>query len=172
MRGFCFGLLFLLLSGGCQRLGAPAEPGAATANRQDTRPPAPDFTLPTAAGDSLTLSSRRGSFVLLDFRAADCADCRAENANLRKMYGQFRSRGLAIVSVWANSDPAEWRRAVAADSLAWPQVLDRPANPVAQAYAVDARPATVLLDPHGHELARNLHGRDLGQKIAEYIPLD
>ena len=171
MRSFCFGLLLLLL-GGCQRLGAPAEPGAASANRQDTRPPAPDFTLLTATSDSFTLSSLRGSYVLLDFRTADCAACRAENANLRKIYGQFHSRGLAIVSVWAATDPAGWQRAVAADSLAWPQVLDRPAGPVARAYEVDASPATVLLDPHGQELARNLYGRDLGQKISEYIPLD
>ena len=167
-----FGLLLLVLLGNCQRLGAPAEPGAAAANRQDTRPPVPDFTLPTATGDSLTLSRLQGRYVLLDFRATDCADCRAQNANLRKIYGQFRSRGLAIVSVWAATDRAGWLRAVAADSLGWPQVLDRPMNPVARAYEVDERPATVLLDPHGHELARHLHGRDLGQKISEYIPLD
>ena len=172
MRGFNFGLVFLLLLGSCQRIGAPATAGAAAINRQDARLPAPDFTLPTAAGDSLTLSQLRGSYVLLDFRAADCAACQAENANLRKVYGQFRSRGLATVSVWKAVDLAGWQRAVATDSLAWPQVLDRPENSVAQAYEVAARPATVLLDPHGRELARDLHGRELGQKISEYIPLD
>ncbi|MBT9394195.1 TlpA family protein disulfide reductase [Hymenobacter sp. NST-14] len=171
MRGFCFGFLVLLL-GGCQRLGAPAEPGAATVNRQATRPPAPDFTLPTATADSLTLRSWRGSYVLLDFRAADCAPCRAENANLRKLHQQFHSRGLQIVSVWAHAHGADWARVAAADSLRWPQVLDRPTNPVARAYEVETRPATVLLDPRGQELARNLFGRDLGQKIAAYIPLD
>lgn len=170
MRGYYPGFFLFLLLGSCQRLGAPATPGAATQNRQDARPSSPDFTLPTTAG-TLTLSSLRGSYVLLDFRTDGCAQCTAENANLRKLYGQFRSRGLAIVSVWLDARPPAQP---AADSLGWLQVFDARglAGGTAQAYEIKQVPATVLLDPRGHELARGLRGRDLGQKISEYIPLD
>lgn len=163
--------VLLLLLGGCQRLGAPATPGEATQNRRDNRPTAPDFTLPTAPGAPLTLSKLRGSYVLLDFRAPGCAECAAETANLRKIYGQFHHRGLVMVSVWQAPDPAVGRAAVAAAELPWAQVLDQPGE-AGRAYNVKQHPTSVLLDPHGYELARNLRGRDLGQKISEYIPLD
>ncbi|WP_242478784.1 peroxiredoxin family protein [Hymenobacter lapidiphilus] len=164
-----------MLLGSCQRLGAPATPGAASQNRRDNRPASPDFSLPTADGKQLDLSSLRGSYVLLDFRTADCADCQAENANLRKIYGQFHHRGLVIVSVWLDADQVAGH--AAADSLRavrWLQVFDSegPQAGTAKAYEVKQLPTAVLLDPRGYELARNLRGRDLGQKISEYIPLD
>ncbi|SDY65799.1 peroxiredoxin family protein [Hymenobacter psychrophilus] len=171
MRGYYPGFFLFLLLGSCQRIGAPATPGAATQNRRDTRPASPDFTLPTAADKQLVLSSLRGSYVLLDFRAAGCAECQAENANLRKLYSQFYHRGLVIVSVWQTADPAAWRATVAAEALPWSQVLDS-SGEAARAYEVSQQPTAVLLDPQGYELARNLQGRDLGQKISEYIPLD
>ncbi|NVO32531.1 peroxiredoxin family protein [Hymenobacter lapidiphilus] len=161
----------LLLLGSCQRLGAPATPGAATQNRRDNRPASPDFDLPTAAGKQLTLMSLRGSYVLLDFRAVGCTECAAENANLRKLYDQFSHRGLVIVSVWQASDQAEWRTALTAEELPWAQALDL-SGETARAYEVQPPPVAVLLDPRGHELARNLRGRNLGQKISEFIPLD
>ncbi|MBT2557575.1 TlpA family protein disulfide reductase [Hymenobacter sp. ISL-91] len=155
----------------CQRLGAPATPGEATQNRRDNRPASPDFDLPTAADKPLTLQSLRGSYVLLDFRAVGCAECGAENANLRKLYDQFSHRGLVIVSVWGASSQAEWRAALAAEELPWAQALDL-SGETARAYKVQQPPVAVLLDPRGYELARNLRGRNLGQKISEYIPLD
>ncbi|OWP64057.1 alkyl hydroperoxide reductase [Hymenobacter amundsenii] len=171
MRGLCSGLLLLLFTAACQRLGAPARSGTAAVTREQTRPLSPDFALSTTAGAPRMLHQLRGSYVLLDFRAHNCAACRAENANLRKVYGQFHSRGLEVVSVFLDDNPAG---SVAADSLEWPVVsaaqgLD---GTIARAYGVQQVPLTVLLDPQGHELARDLRGRALGQKIAEFIPLD
>lgn len=170
MRAFYLGLLLLLLLGSCQRLGAPATPGDATENRRDNRPASPDFTLPTT-DTTLTLRRLRGSYVLLDFRAPGCAECAAQNANLRKIYGQFSSRGLVMVSVWNAADPAAWRAALSAEPLPWAQALDQ-SGEVSRAYGVKQPPVAVLLDPRGYELARNLRGTDLGQEISVHIPLD
>ncbi len=172
MRGFCSGLLLLLLMGACQRLGAPAQSGTAAVTREQTRPLSPDFALSTTAGSPQMLHQLRGSYVLIDFRAHDCPACQAENANLRKIYRQFHSRGLEIVSVFLDDSPSS--SMATADSLNWAVVgaaqgLD---GTIARAYGVQQVPLTVLLDPQGHELVRDLRGRELAQKISEYIPLD
>ncbi|MET4104680.1 TlpA disulfide reductase family protein [Hymenobacter sp. UYP22] len=168
-----------LVWAGCQR---PAtSPGvvppdsapkpAATAPRAAL---APEIELPAADGSRLKLSSLRGKYVLVDFWASWCRPCREESPNLRKIYGQFHSRGLEIVSVSLDDNRARWHQAIAADELTWYHVSDLRGwqNAAARAYGVRAIPYSVLLDPEGRVLATNLRGRALGQKISEYIPLD
>ncbi|UYZ64018.1 AhpC/TSA family protein [Hymenobacter weizhouensis] len=133
---------------------------------------APDFTLPTVAGQSFTLSSLRGKYVLVDFWASWCGPCRQENPRLRKLYGQYQSRGLEIVSVSVDSDAGKWQKAVTQDQLPWPQVSDlkgwdsRPA----QLYGVLAVPTTVLIDPNGRILSRNLRAEALEKRLAQLLP--
>mgnify|MGYP002780764749 CR=1 FL=1 len=172
-------LLVAYLLAACQRITPPnqaaeAATQAAVAELAGAAEVAPDFTLPTPDGQALTLSSLRGKYVLVDFWASWCGPCRAESPNLRKIYGQFHGRGLEIVSVSLDVDGRKWRRAIQDDSLTWHHVSDLRGweSKGARAYAITAIPYNVLLDPQGRVLARNLHGRALGQKISAYIPLD
>ena len=174
MRCAVVGLCVLLTA--CQR---PSGPAATTSLGAGELPAAsvrraPDFTLPTAAGQPFTLSSLRGRYVLLDFWASGCVPCQAETSNLRKLHGQFYSRGLEIVRVSLDEDPARWHDAVAADTMAWLHVSDLRGrrSAAARAYRVRTLPYSVLLSPEGQVLATDLHGRAMGQKISGYIPLD
>jgi thiol-disulfide isomerase/thioredoxin len=51
---------------------------------------APDFTLQTFDGDSLTLSQQRGKVVLINFWASWCGPCRTEAPDLNAIWGEYR----------------------------------------------------------------------------------
>ena len=174
MRYAVLGFLAVLM--GCQRPSVPAAPATAETGELPAAPVrrGSDFASTTAAGQPFTLSSLRGRYVLLDFWASGCVPCQVETASLRKLHGQFHSRGLDIVRVSLDEDPARWHEAVAADTMAWLHVSDGRGrrSAAARAYRVRTLPYSVLLSPEGQVLATNLYGRAMGQKISGYIPLD
>ena len=130
---------------------------------------APDFSQETPEGEPLRLSDLRGKVVLIDFWASWCGPCRAENPNVVKVYEKYREKGFEILGVSLDNKRDRWLKAIKADELTWPQVSDLKGwqNEVAQAYGVHSIPQTILLDPEGKIIARNLRGQRLEQKLAE-----
>jgi peroxiredoxin len=61
---------------------------------------APDFTLPSTSGDKVSLSSLRGTPVLLAFfPLAFSGTCTAELCDMRDDYDQFAARGVTILPI-------------------------------------------------------------------------
>ena len=60
---------------------------------------APDFTLPDTDGVDFSLSDLKGKYVLLDFWAAWCKPCRAENPNVLRMYNKYGGENFEILGV-------------------------------------------------------------------------
>jgi thiol-disulfide isomerase/thioredoxin len=61
--------------------------------------PAPDFTLQSLDGQSMTLSDLRGKAVLLNFWATWCAPCKIEMPWFVELQNEYGSQGLQIVGV-------------------------------------------------------------------------
>jgi len=64
---------------------------------------APDFTLPSLDGKSLTLSELRGRPVLLNFWATWCAPCRVEMPWLVRLDEAYRAQGLQVIGIAVES---------------------------------------------------------------------
>lgn len=133
--------------------------------------PAPDFKLPTPEGDSISLSDYRGKYVLVDFWASWCGPCRQENPNIVKMYNRFKDKNFEILGVSLDKERAGWVKAIADDQLTWKQVSDLKFwdSMVTGLYAIQSIPATLLVDPDGNIVARNLRGPELEEKIASLL---
>lgn len=131
---------------------------------------APDFEAPTPNGESLALSDVLGKVTIVDFWAAWCKPCRAENPNVVKVYNKYRDQGLSILGVSLDKSEEDWKRAIEEDGLAWNHVSNvRYFDEIAQLYNVNAIPATFILDEDGVIVAKNLRGSELDKKVGELL---
>ena len=128
---------------------------------------APDFTLPTPEGGTISLSSLRGKYVMIDFWASWCGPCRAENPNVVKVYNKYKNDGFEILGVALDKDRERWLGAIEKDGLIWKHGSDLKhwQSDVAAQYGITGIPFTLLVDPKGKIVAKNLRGDALEQKM-------
>lgn len=68
---------------------------------------APDFTLTSFSGETITLSDLRGQVVVINFWASWCPPCREEAAYLEQTWRKYRDRGVMFIGVnYADTDKA------------------------------------------------------------------
>jgi cytochrome c biogenesis protein CcmG/thiol:disulfide interchange protein DsbE len=60
---------------------------------------APDFTLASFSGDTLTLSELRGQVVVINFWASWCPPCREEAAYLEQTWRKYKDQGVMFIGV-------------------------------------------------------------------------
>jgi len=131
---------------------------------------APEIALPGPEGDTITLSSTRGSYVLLDFWASWCQPCRAENPNLVRAYTLYHNRGFQIYQVSLDKTREAWVKGIEDDKLGkWIHVSDLKywSSSVVPLYGIESIPANYLLDSEGRIIASNLRGDALQRKLEE-----
>ncbi len=133
---------------------------------------APDFTAPTPDGGELALNNALGKkLTLVDFWAAWCKPCRAENPSIVKVYEKYHDKGFNVLGVSLDRTAEAWKKAIEDDGLTWQHVSHVAYfnDPIAKLYNIDAIPAAFLLDENGVIVAKNLRGPALEAKVAELL---
>ena len=132
---------------------------------------APDFTLPDVNGNLVSLSSFRGKYVLVDFWAAWCPDCRKENPNIVSAWEKYKNKNFAILGVSLDRNRDQWLAAIEKDKLTWTQVSDLKywSSEAAVLYCIRWIPMSFLIDPEGKIVAIGLEGEELHNKLEELL---
>jgi len=132
---------------------------------------AAEIALPSAAGDTIRLSSLKGKVVLLDFWASWCGPCRVANKGLVKLYDKFQKKGFEIYSVSLDEQKEAWVKAIKKDKINWLQVIDAGGweTPTASKWRVSALPTSYLIDKEGRMIAMDLEGKDLEKALKDML---
>lgn len=131
--------------------------------------PAPEIALPNPQGEVVKLSSLRGKYVLVDFWAKWCGPCRQENPNVVRAYQKYKDKGFTVFGVSLDRNREDWLQAIEQDNLTWTHVSDLKywQSEAAKTYNITGIPFSVLLDPNGVIIDKNLRGAALHQKLEE-----
>ncbi len=160
----------VLLHQQVQQLLADIEKRKSGSSNSGENPEAPEISLPSPEGDTIKLTSTRGSIVLLDFWASWCSPCRTENPNLVRAYKQYHSKGFQIYQVSLDKTRDAWLKGIQDDGLEkWIHVSDVKYwnSLVVPLYKIESIPNNYLLDKEGRIIASNLRGDALQRKLAE-----
>ncbi len=130
-----------------------------------------DFAQPDTSGTSVSLSSLRGNYVLVDFWASWCGPCRQENPNLVAAFNKYKDKKFTVLGVSLDKTKQAWVDAIYMDGLTWTHISDLKGwqNAVAQQFQIFSIPQNFLLDPEGKVIGKNLRGAALERKLAKYL---
>ena len=109
---------------------------------------APDFTLTSLDGGTVTLSNYRGKWVILDFWIWTCSACRAKLPIVQEFYDRIPKEELAILAIHYKGRESIIRTYVKGENLTVPVLLDLEAA-ACDLYNVHAFPAFIFIDSDG-----------------------
>jgi peroxiredoxin len=116
---------------------------------KEKRPLAPDFTLTSVNGKTITLSQFRGKVILLDFWATWCAPCRSAIPHLKDLYKAYREKGLEIIGLSLDKGNPERVRKFAAN-MGIEYTIIMADDDLVKKYGISPIPTTYLIDREGY----------------------
>lgn len=111
---------------------------------------APDFSLQTIDGETVTLSGLHGQAVLVNLWATWCPPCRAEMPAIQKLYDEYKDQGLVILAVnmTYQDNPAAILPFTQEHELSFPILLEETGN-VASKYELRSLPSSFFIGRNG-----------------------
>lgn len=112
---------------------------------------APDFSLQTPDGNSVSVSDFKGQFVLVEFCASWCSYCKAEFPELNEIYSDYKDKGFEIISLSIDENREQWLNMIVEHNIQYVCVNESLGfnSPVVEDYSVITIPRMFLINENG-----------------------
>ncbi|MBR1464215.1 MAG: alpha/beta fold hydrolase [Prevotella sp.] len=135
--------------------------------------PAPDFQLKTPQGKKVKFSKlAKGKYVVIDFWASWCSDCRKDIPNIRRIYEKFHPLGVEFIGVSFDDNADNWKNAIEKYDIPYTQVSELKRmrdSEIASAYGIKWIPSMYLIDPEGKVMLSTVLSDKLERTMMERI---
>jgi peroxiredoxin len=130
-----------------------------------------DFQVPNKKDELQKISNLTGKLTLIQFWSSTCGGSREMNTTLKKVYDEYHSQGLNIISISKDNSKTNWIDAINEDNLSWSQLsnLEGWEGEVFKAYGISSTPSNVLIDENGIIISKNLMSNELENKINQNL---
>ena len=124
-----------------------------------------------ADGNPVALSDYigKGNYVLLDMWASWCGPCKGEIPYLLKLHNQYKNKGLTVLGLFVWDKEENLKKAIEAEGIVWPQIVNVESLEVTDSYGVDGIPHIILFAPDGTILKRDLRGQNMIDTVDEVM---
>ena len=133
--------------------------------------PAPDFQLATPDGKMVKFSDfAKGKYVVVDFWASWCPDCRKDAPEIIRIYNHFHAKGVEFIGVSFDTDKEKWKNCIEKLGIPYEQVSELKRmkdSKVAEAYGIHWIPSVYLIGPDGKVLVSTVLSYKIEKKLWE-----
>lgn len=154
-------LLAVALLPACSREKSPAKPAAVSAAKAIEGSAAPDFTVKDLDGKDATLSSLKGSVVLVNFWATWCPPCKEEIPSMIRLNQAMAGKAFRMLAISIDEGGKEAVGNFFKGSRELPVYLDTDAK-TSQLYGTTGVPETFIVDKQGIIQKKIVGGMDWG----------
>ena len=132
--------------------------------------PAPEFTFQNEKGKTVNIKKLKGKIIVLDFWASWCGPCRKEIPNVKKVYAEYKDKGIQFLSVSIDAKKEAWTKALKEEQMPWMQGWTPDAGKsVMNTYQFGGIPFIILIDKEGNIYRKNLRGEDIKNAIDDCL---
>lgn len=113
---------------------------------------APAFTLKDPQGKEVSLSDLKGKYVVIDFWASWCPDCRKDVPKMKELKEKYSSERIAFLGISFDTEIDKWKGFIEENGMDWIHVspmVKWKESQVSQDYKVNWIPSMYLVDPDG-----------------------
>lgn len=129
--------------------------------------PAPDITAPDTNGKTVKLSSFKGKYVVVDFWATWCGDCRRDFPEFKQLAADYKGK-VTFFGVSFDKSADLWKKFLTDNEVDWVSVCNfKPwkQNPIATAYKLNWIPTMYIIAPDGTIAGGAIHARDIRTQL-------
>ena len=133
----------------------------------------PSLSVPDLAGNPHSIGEFRGKYVVLDFWATWCPDCRKEIPVMKQLYEKYASDQVVFVGISFDTDRKKLESYLVENEIKWMQLSDfrsKKESSVATGFKIRWIPALYLVDPEGRVALSTVMTEKLAAELSRIAP--